>query len=131
MFFAVRYGVTAALSRSRELARLAGNRMASSSSSSLADRRRVVPKDEVVRFVEDCMRKAGSTQEDARTVAHHLMIADYRGHFSHGMNRLKLYVEDIENRITDPAAKPRIVTDFQVRRPFFPLSPLFFPSPPL
>lgn len=74
---------------------------------------RVVPKDEIVRFIQDCMCKAGTTPEDAYTVGHHLMIADYRGHFSHGMNRMQMYVQDIENRITDPVARPQIITDFQ------------------
>lgn len=79
---------------------------------------KVVPKDEVIRFIEDCMHKAGTTPEDAHIVGHHLMTADYRGHFSHGMNRMQMYVKEIENRITDPAARPRIVTDFQVRMDF-------------
>ncbi|KAG7210346.1 hypothetical protein KM043_011883 [Ampulex compressa] len=73
----------------------------------------VVAKDEVVRFVQDCMCKAGTTAEDAHVVGHHLMIADYRGHFSHGMNRMQMYVKDIENRITDPTARPVVVNDFQ------------------
>lgn len=74
----------------------------------------VVPKDEVTRFIADCMRRVGTKQEDAITVAHHLMTADYRGHFSHGMNRMQMYVHDIKTRITDPTAVPEIVTDFQV-----------------
>ena len=76
---------------------------------------KVIPKDEVIRFIEECMCKAGTTKEDGRAVGHHLMTADYRGHFSHGMNRMQMYVTDIEKRITDPAARPQIVTDFQVR----------------
>ncbi|KMQ96866.1 malate dehydrogenase [Lasius niger] len=76
---------------------------------------KVVSKDEVIRFIQDCMCKAGTTLEDAYAVGHHLMTADYRGHFSHGMNRMQMYVKNIENRITDPAARPQIVTDFQVR----------------
>lgn len=76
---------------------------------------KVVPKDEIIRFIQDCMCKAGTSLEDAYTVGHHLMIADYRGHFSHGMNRMQMYVKDIENRITDPTARPQIITDFQVR----------------
>lgn len=84
-------------------------RMASSVSNDM-----VVPKQEVVRFIADCLGKAGSSQEDARTVAHHLMTADYRGHFSHGMNRLEMYVHEIEINITDVKAKPQIVNDFQV-----------------
>ncbi|XP_043281101.1 uncharacterized oxidoreductase YjmC [Venturia canescens] len=73
----------------------------------------VVPKDEVTRFIAECMRRVGAKQEDAITVAHHLMTADYRGHFSHGMNRMEMYLHDIKTRITDPAAVPEIVTNFQ------------------
>jgi hypothetical protein len=77
--------------------------------------RQVVPREEVIRFIRECMRKAGTTSDDAFTVAHHLMISDYRGHFSHGMSRMKRYVTDIKNRLTDPTAQPLIVADFQVR----------------
>lgn len=73
----------------------------------------VVPKEEVVRFIQHCLCKVGTKKEDAYDVAHHLMIADYRGHFSHGMNRMQMYVKDIQNKIIDPAAKPEIVTDFK------------------
>lgn len=88
----------------------------SSSSSSLSSSKivdMVVPKEEVERFISECMMKAGTTAEDADTVAHHLMTADYRGHFSHGLNRMTMYVHEINERITDPTAKPEIITDFQ------------------
>nr|XP_031832816.1 uncharacterized protein LOC116427058 isoform X1 [Nomia melanderi] len=88
-------------------------RMASSDSTRLVGAAGVVPKDEVVRFVRDCLCKVGTTSEDGQVVGHHLMTADYCGHFSHGLNRLWLYVHDLESKITDPAAKPEIVTDFQ------------------
>lgn len=74
----------------------------------------VVPTTEVVRFIRDCMVKAGSSCEDAEIVAHHLMTADYRGHFSHGLNRLQMYVKEIDSKISDPTAKPVICNDFQV-----------------
>ncbi|XP_076680077.1 putative oxidoreductase YjmC [Andrena cerasifolii] len=74
---------------------------------------RVVPKEEVVRFIRECLCKAGTTAEDGQVVGHHLMTADYRGHFSHGMNRLQMYVQDIEMKVTDPAARPQVLTDFQ------------------
>lgn len=73
----------------------------------------VVPKEEVVRFIQHCLCKVGTLEEDAHVVAHHLMTADYRGHFSHGMNRMQMYVKDIQNKIIDPIAKPEIVTDFK------------------
>ncbi|CAL7933239.1 unnamed protein product [Xylocopa violacea] len=73
----------------------------------------VVPKEEVVRFICECMCKLGATVEDGRVVGHQLMIADYSGHFSHGMNRVPMYVEDIKTGMTDPVAKPQIRNDFQ------------------
>ncbi|XP_076183040.1 putative oxidoreductase YjmC [Ptiloglossa arizonensis] len=73
----------------------------------------VVAKEEVIRFISSCLCKAGAPIENARIVAHHLMTSDYRGHFSHGMNRVAMYVQDIENKVTDPIAKPKTVTDFQ------------------
>lgn len=73
----------------------------------------VAPKEEVVRFIAECMRVAGTMPDDANIVAHHLMTADYRGHFSHGMNRMQMYVHDIQHRITDPTAKPQLLSDFQ------------------
>lgn len=86
-------------------------RMACSSSTSTD---MVVPKEEVVRFIADCMKKAGSSPDDAQTVAHHLMTADYRGHFSHGMNRVDMYVNEIKEHLSDAKAKPKIVNDCQV-----------------
>lgn len=73
----------------------------------------VVPKEDVVRFITECLTKSGTTLEDGRTVAHHLMTADYSGHFSHGLNRMQMYVEDIKSKMTDPVAKTKIITDFQ------------------
>lgn len=116
MLFVVR---SASLSRLHELfVRSASSRIVCIGPARMASvachDRKIVPKDEVVRFIEECMSKAGTAPEDAHVVAHHLMTADYRGHFSHGMNRMQMYVKDIESRITDPAAQPRVVTDFQV-----------------
>lgn len=40
-------------------------------------------------FVVRCMRAAGiETDDDAGVLADLLVSADYRGHFSHGLNRL-------------------------------------------
>ena len=77
--------------------------------------KRVAPKKEVMRFVKECMCKAGTTTEDAEIVAHHLMYADYRGHFSHGINRLSKYVSEIYCKLINPGAKPDVVCNFKVR----------------
>ncbi|KOC68685.1 Malate dehydrogenase [Habropoda laboriosa] len=86
------------------IARMASNR---------ATEQMVVPKEDVIRFIAECLTKSGTTPEDGRTVGHHLMTADYCGHFSHGMNRMQMYVQDIKDEMTDPVAKPKVVTDFQ------------------
>lgn len=74
----------------------------------------VAPKEEVIRFISEGLRKVGVSCEDGYIIGHHLMTADYRGHFSHGMNRMSLYVQDIKDGMADPCAKPQIVTDCQV-----------------
>lgn len=85
------------------------------SSSSSSEKFVLVPKAEVERFVSDCLKSVGAMDEDSKTVGHHLMTADYRGHFSHGLNRLEMYVRDIQTKATDPHAKPEIVQDFKVQ----------------
>ncbi|KAF3426202.1 hypothetical protein E2986_03270 [Frieseomelitta varia] len=73
----------------------------------------VAPKEEVIRFISESLCKVGVSCEDGYVVGHHLMTADYRGHFSHGMNRMSMYVQDIKDGMADPCAKPQIVTDYQ------------------
>ncbi|KAL2740656.1 putative oxidoreductase YjmC-like [Vespula squamosa] len=73
----------------------------------------VVPKEEVVRFIAECLCQVGTLKEDAYAVGCHLMTSDYRGHFSHGMNRLQMYVNDIQKKLIDPLAKPNTVQDFK------------------
>ncbi|XP_046617169.1 uncharacterized oxidoreductase YjmC [Neodiprion virginianus] len=73
----------------------------------------VAPKEEVIRYIADSLMKVGASKEDAVTVGEHLFTADYRGHFSHGMNRMEMYVQDVVKKLTDPKAKPRIITDFK------------------
>lgn len=73
-----------------------------------------IKKEEIVRFIRDCMVKAGASYDDSIIVAEHLMTADYRGHFSHGMNRLPMYLADIQKKLTDPKARPVIISDFKV-----------------
>lgn len=38
-----------------------------------------------------------------------LVTADYRGHFSHGMNRLEMYLNDIKSGTMDGAAVPTTI----------------------
>lgn len=38
-----------------------------------------------------------------------LATADYRGHFSHGMNRLEMYLNDILTGAMNAAAEPSLL----------------------
>ena len=48
----------------------------------------LVPLSEAGSFVERCMVAVGTKPSHAKDLATLLVSADYRGHFSHGMNRL-------------------------------------------
>jgi len=48
----------------------------------------LVAKPEVTAFIERCMVAVGTKPEHAKPLADNLTMADYRGHFSHGLNRL-------------------------------------------
>lgn len=52
------------------------------------DKWEAVRKEEVKRFIIDCMKKVGTKDAHAASLAGNLMTADYRGHYSHGLNRL-------------------------------------------
>lgn len=43
---------------------------------------------EVTDFIKRCMMSIGTPDEHASSLADILVTADYRGHFSHGLNRL-------------------------------------------
>lgn len=63
--------------------------MASSSPSSDG----VVPVKEAKRFLKDCLMAVNTSAETADQLAEVLVEADYRGHYSHGLNRLgKFYL---------------------------------------
>ena len=48
----------------------------------------LVAKSEVTAFIERCMVAVGTKPAHAKALADNLTMADYRGHFSHGLNRL-------------------------------------------
>jgi LDH2 family malate/lactate/ureidoglycolate dehydrogenase len=50
--------------------------------------RMVVPVEEISRFIKEVMMAVGTVQEHAEQMADLLVAADYRGHYSHGLNRL-------------------------------------------
>ena len=61
----------------------------------------------------DCMTTVKVPQDRAAKLAANLSEADYRGHFSHGLNRLAMYVDDLQNGLCDPHADPKIIKESQ------------------
>ena len=51
----------------------------------------LVAKSEVTAFIERCMVAVGTKPAHAKALADNLTMADYRGHFSHGLNRLGIF----------------------------------------
>ena len=49
---------------------------------------KAVPNHEVKRFIVDSMTSVGTKKSHAISLADNLTAADYRGHYSHGLNRL-------------------------------------------
>ena len=57
------------------------------------------------------MKEVGTPADKAFMLAANLSEADFRGHFSHGLNRLAYYVADIKQGCCDPKADPAILKD--------------------
>jgi len=68
-----------------------------------------VPVEEVRRFVVDSMVKVGTIEDHATALADVLVAADYRGHYSHGLNRLEMYIQDASSGICESNAEPEII----------------------
>ncbi len=66
---------------------------------------------ELERFVADCFEKSGMNKEDARITADVLVESDRRGIASHGVARLRRYVDGINNGIMVPDAELEIVKE--------------------
>ncbi|XP_048241076.1 uncharacterized oxidoreductase YjmC-like [Haliotis rufescens] len=79
--------------------------------SSASDSWQAVPVQEVQRFIEECMATVGTRADHATSLANNLVTADHRGHYSHGLNRLDLYINDIESGITVSDAEPSIIRE--------------------
>lgn len=92
----------------------------------------VVSLEEGKRFVVDCMKAVNTPEDHAKQLAELLMAADYRGHFSHGLNRLgmslnikiknffwfffsffpaEVYCTEVSNGVCDGKAKPVILKE--------------------
>lgn len=72
---------------------------------------KLVAVEESRRFMIDCFKAVNVPEDHAREQADLLVGADHRGHFSHGMNRLEYYINDLSINSTDGAARPTIIKE--------------------
>ncbi|XP_064540591.1 uncharacterized oxidoreductase YjmC isoform X2 [Drosophila montana] len=71
----------------------------------------LVAVEESRRFMIDCFKAVKVPEAHARAQADLLVAADYRGHFSHGMNRLEMYINDLAINSTNGAADPKVLKE--------------------
>ncbi|XP_037622730.1 uncharacterized oxidoreductase YjmC-like [Sebastes umbrosus] len=69
----------------------------------------LIPKAEVQGFIERCMTGVGTQPHHARSLAEVLVEGDHRGHYSHGLNRMDMYVKDIQTGICAKDGEPVVV----------------------
>jgi LDH2 family malate/lactate/ureidoglycolate dehydrogenase len=67
--------------------------------------------EETRRFMTDCFLQSKTSPENSKAMADLLAEADYRGHFSHGMNRLEMYINDLHKNSTDGLCQPKILNE--------------------
>lgn len=70
-----------------------------------------MPLSELHSFVVRCMTAVGTPLHHAMAMGDLLTAADHRGHYSHGLNRLDMYVRDIQSGMTVHSAEPALVKE--------------------
>ncbi|XP_049294058.1 uncharacterized oxidoreductase YjmC [Anopheles funestus] len=80
-------------------------------SSSVAAKQGLVAVEEARRFMVDCLVKSKTPVAHAKQQADLLLEADYRGHFSHGMNRLEMYINDLHKNACSGEAVPTVLNE--------------------
>ncbi|XP_066557161.1 uncharacterized oxidoreductase YjmC isoform X2 [Amia ocellicauda] len=68
----------------------------------------LVLQSEVQSFIERCMIAVGTKPAHAKSLADVLVEGDRRGHYSHGLNRMDMYVKDIQTGICSKDGEPII-----------------------
>ena len=69
---------------------------------------RHVPRAELEALVRDCLAAAGASESHAAVVAEVLVEADARGVPSHGVNRLEMYVSELEHGVVPPKREAHV-----------------------
>ncbi|KAJ7998250.1 hypothetical protein DPEC_G00220670 [Dallia pectoralis] len=68
----------------------------------------LVDQRKVVSFIERCMVAVGTKSNHARSLAEVLVEGDRRGHYSHGLNRMDMYVKDIQLGVCAKEGEPAV-----------------------
>ncbi|CAH8495641.1 unnamed protein product [Schistosoma rodhaini] len=71
----------------------------------------VISTEEVKKFCIQCLQKVGAQLKHATALSDVLVAGDYRGHYSHGLNRLEMYVQDIQKGVCSTDLEPTIVKE--------------------
>ncbi|VEN47031.1 unnamed protein product [Callosobruchus maculatus] len=71
----------------------------------------ITPVEEARRFMVDCLKAVGMPEGNAVIIADNLLEADKRGLFSHGMNRLERYINDLKQGSADGSATPVVAQE--------------------
>ncbi|XP_055505078.1 uncharacterized oxidoreductase YjmC-like [Leucoraja erinacea] len=71
--------------------------------------RYLVTRHDLHQFIECCMSAVGARSCHGAALADVLVEGDYRGHYSHGLNRLDMYVKDLKTGICAKDGDPTIV----------------------
>ncbi|XP_048462836.1 uncharacterized oxidoreductase YjmC-like [Rhincodon typus] len=70
--------------------------------------RYLVSRSDMHQFIERCMKAVGAQSSHGSALAEVLVEGDYRGHYSHGLNRLDMYLKDLETGICAKDGEPLI-----------------------
>ncbi|XP_072903838.1 uncharacterized oxidoreductase YjmC-like isoform X2 [Hemitrygon akajei] len=68
----------------------------------------LVSRPELHQFIECCMSAVGARSSHGSAMAEVLVEGDYRGHYSHGLNRLDMYLKDLKTGICAKDGKPTV-----------------------
>ncbi|XP_016936082.3 uncharacterized oxidoreductase YjmC [Drosophila suzukii] len=67
--------------------------------------------DEARRFIQDCLLRVGVPSSKVRCISEFLVVADYRGNFGNGLNRLDNYLSDLQRGHARLDAEPSIISE--------------------
>nr|AAS77455.1 AT20429p [Drosophila melanogaster] len=67
--------------------------------------------DEARRFIQDCLLRVGVSPSKVRCISEFLVVADYRGNYGSGLNRLDYYLSDLQSGHAKVGAEPSIISE--------------------